>query len=36
MLADVRMLIKASVCYEVQDIDLPVLSYIYSDVEQHI
>ena len=36
MLADVRMLIKASVGYEVQDIDLPVLSYIYSDVEQHI
>ena len=35
MLADVRMLIKASVGYEVQDIDLPVLSYIYSDVEQH-
>ena len=36
MLADVRMLIKASVGYEVQDIDLPVLSYIYSDVAQHI
>lgn len=36
MLADVRMLIQASVGYEVQDIDLPVLSYIYSDVEQHI
>ena len=36
MLADVRMLIKASVGYEVQNIDLPVLSYIYSDVEQHI
>ena len=36
MLSDVRMLIKASVGYEVQDIDLPVLSYIYSDVEQHI
>lgn len=36
MLADVRMLIRASVGYEVQDSDLPILEYLYNGEAQHI
>nr|DAV46010.1 MAG TPA: tail connector protein [Caudoviricetes sp.] len=36
MLADVRMLINASVGYEVQEGDLPLLTYVYNGEEQHI
>jgi hypothetical protein len=36
MLTDVRMLIKASVGYEVQESELPLLTYIYNGVAQHI
>ena len=36
MIADVRMLIKASVSYEVRESELPLLTYLYDGVEQHI
>ena len=34
MIADVRMLIKASVGYEVQESELPLLTYLYDGVVQ--
>ena len=36
MLANVRMLIKASVGYDVQESELPLLTYVYNGVEQHV
>lgn len=36
MIAEVRMLIKASVSYEVRESELPLLTYLYDGVAQHI
>lgn len=36
MFDDAKMLIKACVGYEVKESELPLLSYIYNDVSQHI
>lgn len=36
MIAEVRMLIKASVSYEVRESELPLLNYLYESVAQHI
>ena len=36
MIAEVRMLIKASVAYEVRESELPLLTYLYEGVAQHI